>query len=85
MFVNGHRLDNPSLHVKVRGVADDIVENTVKGVLEQFGTVSSCSRGTAPIAGNAKPGDKSYVWDGVWHVKIKVEKLKWKKVSEGFM
>ena len=73
MFVNGHRLDNRSLHVKVRGVADDVTERTVSGVLGQYGTVSSCTRGTAFMARQYEPADQWWVWDGVWHVTLKVE------------
>ena len=66
-------MDNPSLYIKVRGVADDISEETVTGVMGTYGNVTSCVRGTAPMARGFEPGDPSWVWDGVWHVALKVD------------
>ena len=69
--VTGHRMDVPSLAIKVRGAAEDITEETVRTVLAEFGEVKSCVRGTAPMSGKSKEGDLGWVWDGVWHVALK--------------
>ena len=56
MIVTGQRLDKPSLQVRLRGVADDIEEETIVGIMGQFGTVISCTRGIAPMARRFEPG-----------------------------
>ena len=73
MIVTGQRLDTPSLHIKVRGAADDVKGETVTEILSQWGTVQSCTRGTAPIARKYKPGDPRWVCDGIFHVVLKVD------------
>ena len=72
MFVTGHRLDQPALHNEVRVVADDLNEEHVAGAFRKFGEVSSCVRGAASISRIYKPGDISLVWDGIWHLSLKV-------------
>ena len=47
MMVTGHRMDVPSLQVKVRGAANDVDEKTIRNVLGPYGEVKSCRRGTA--------------------------------------
>ena len=72
LIVFGKRLDRPSLYIKLRGVADDIEDVKIVEVMSRYGNVISCTRGTAPMARKFQPEDDRWVWDGVWHVQLKV-------------
>ena len=71
VVVTGKRMDIPTLLIKVRVVADDVTETVVKNVLGERGVVSSCVRGTAPMAQGYAPTHERWVWDGVWHVALR--------------
>ena len=75
-IVNGRRLDIPTIHVKLRGAADDIGHDLISEVMNKFGKVASCRRGTAHVAHKYPESHPNWIWDGIWHVMMKPDEAK---------
>ena len=73
VMVFGQRLDKPTLHVTVVGVAKNVPKVEMERIMGRYGKISSLHRGSHPyLSRGKKEGQEGWVWDGRWNIYIKV-------------